>query len=229
MHALDALLRRAVDPVRHHPPRAGHHLPGRRVRPRRRPPRRRVRRARGGRLQRRRGAGDRVRVVVARRAHRRPGEPRRRSASTSACCTRSTTSSTSCARSPRGSDGRCDATEIPDTVHEAFARVQRGPPPTGRDRDAAGGVLGVGRHHAAATPAESVRVAADPDEIARAADLLAGAERPSHLGRWRRRARRRDRGADRGGRVPPGRGGHHPSGQGRLSTTATRSTPARRG
>ena len=70
-------LRRAVDPVRDHPPRAGHHLPGRRVRPRRRPPRRGVRRARRRRLQRRRGAGHRVRGVVAGGARRRPDQPRR--------------------------------------------------------------------------------------------------------------------------------------------------------
>jgi len=69
------------------------------------------------------------------------------------------------------------ADEIPETVHEAFARVQRGRrqpveiemPPEAFSEAAA---------VALCDPAESVRVAADPDEITRAADALARAERP---------------------------------------------------
>src|SRR3954469_7380746 len=69
------------------------------------------------------------------------------------------------------------AHEIPETVHEAFARVQRGrrqpveiemPPEAFSDA----------AEIALCAPAESVREAADPDQITRAADLLAGAERP---------------------------------------------------
>jgi acetolactate synthase I/II/III large subunit len=70
-----------------------------------------------------------------------------------------------------------EATEIPETVHEAFARVQRGrrqpveiemPPEAFSDR----------AEIELYAPAVSVREAADPDEITRAADVLAGAERP---------------------------------------------------
>jgi acetolactate synthase-1/2/3 large subunit len=69
------------------------------------------------------------------------------------------------------------AAEIPETVHEAFARVQRGRrqpveielPPEAFSEAA---------EIRLCAPAESVREAADPDEITRAADLLAGAERP---------------------------------------------------
>jgi acetolactate synthase-1/2/3 large subunit len=69
------------------------------------------------------------------------------------------------------------ADEIPETVHEAFARVQRGrrrpveiemPPEAFSETTTA----------AAPAAAESVRLAADPDEIIRAADALAAAERP---------------------------------------------------
>lgn len=70
-----------------------------------------------------------------------------------------------------------EATEIPATVHEAFVRVQRGRrrpveiemPPEAFSEEAAVVLC---------SPAESVRVAADPDQIACAAELLAGAERP---------------------------------------------------
>jgi acetolactate synthase-1/2/3 large subunit len=69
------------------------------------------------------------------------------------------------------------ADEIPETVHEAFARVQRGrrqpveiemPPEAFSETTTA----------AAPAAAESVRLAADPDEITRAATALAAAERP---------------------------------------------------
>jgi acetolactate synthase-1/2/3 large subunit len=69
------------------------------------------------------------------------------------------------------------ATEIPATVHEAFARVQRGrrrpveiemPPEAFSETS----------ELMLCAPAESVREAADPDEITRAADLLATAQRP---------------------------------------------------
>jgi acetolactate synthase-1/2/3 large subunit len=70
-----------------------------------------------------------------------------------------------------------EAGEIADTVHEAFVRVQRGRrqpveiemPPEAFSEEA---------DVVLRAPAESVREAADPDEIARAVDLLAGAERP---------------------------------------------------
>jgi acetolactate synthase-1/2/3 large subunit len=69
------------------------------------------------------------------------------------------------------------ADEIPDTVHEAFARVQRGRrqpveiemPPEAFSEEA---------DVALVEPATSVREAADPEEIAGAADVLARAERP---------------------------------------------------
>jgi acetolactate synthase I/II/III large subunit len=69
------------------------------------------------------------------------------------------------------------ADEIPDTVHEAFVRVQRGRrqpveiemPPEAFSEEAS---------VALCDPAESVRIAADPDDIARAADALATAEHP---------------------------------------------------
>ena len=135
-------LRRAVDPVRDHPPRAGHHLPRRRLRPRRRSPRRGVRRARRGRVQRRCGAGDRVRGVVAGRVRSPARSTATASARASACCTRSTTSSTSCARSPSWQRRALTADRDPrDRARGVRARAAR-PPATGRDRDAAGGVLG---------------------------------------------------------------------------------------
>src|SRR3954464_320643 len=69
------------------------------------------------------------------------------------------------------------AYEIPDTVHEAFARVQRG-----RRQPVEIEMPPEAFSEAAKTPpggpAESTREAADPDEITRAADLLAAAERP---------------------------------------------------
>ncbi len=70
-----------------------------------------------------------------------------------------------------------EASEIADTVHEAFVHVQRGRrqpveiemPPEAFSESA---------EITLCAPAERVRLAADPDEIARAADLLVGAERP---------------------------------------------------
>lgn len=73
------------------------------------------------------------------------------------------------------------ANEIPDTVHEAFARVQRGrrqPVEIEMPPEAFSETFSVDGEIALCAPAESVREAADPDEIARAAQLLAGAERP---------------------------------------------------
>jgi acetolactate synthase-1/2/3 large subunit len=69
------------------------------------------------------------------------------------------------------------ADEIADTVHEAFARVQRGRrrpveiemPPEAFSEEA---------DVVLCDPAQSIREAADPDEIRRAADVLAGASRP---------------------------------------------------
>src|SRR5690349_12147872 len=70
-----------------------------------------------------------------------------------------------------------EASEIADTVHEAFVRVQRGrrqpveiemPPEAFSDE----------ADVALCDRAESVREPADPDEIARAAELLTSAERP---------------------------------------------------
>jgi len=69
------------------------------------------------------------------------------------------------------------AHEIPETVHEAFVRVQRGRrqpveiemPPEAFSEEADVTFL---------DPAEDVRVPADPDQIARAADVLAAADRP---------------------------------------------------
>jgi len=69
------------------------------------------------------------------------------------------------------------ADEIPETVHEAFVRVQRGRrqpveiemPPEAFSEEATVALL---------DRAESVRLAADPDEITRAAEALAAAEHP---------------------------------------------------
>jgi acetolactate synthase-1/2/3 large subunit len=69
------------------------------------------------------------------------------------------------------------ATEIADTVHEAFVRVQRGRrqpveiemPPEAFAEEA---------DVTLCEPAASVRKAADPEAVARAADVLASAERP---------------------------------------------------
>ena len=137
------------------------------------------------------------------------------SASTSACCTRSTTSSTSCAPITEWQRRALEASEIADTVHEAFVHVQRGRrqpveiemPPEAFSESA---------EITLCAPAERVRVAADPDEIARAADLLVGAERPVvWVGGGVVLGDATD-GAGRAGRVPPGGGGHHPTGQGRV-------------
>ena len=122
-----------------------------------------------------------------------------------------------------------EASEIADTVHEAFVHVQRGRrqpveiemPPEAFSESAEITLLRTRRATCASPPI--------PTQIARAADLLVGAERPVV---WV------------GGGVVLGdataelaelaeflqaRGGHHPPGQGRLSTPAIRSTPARCG
>ncbi len=118
-----------------------------------------------------------------------------------------------------------EASEIADTVHEAFVHVQRGRrqpveiemPPEAFSESA---------EITLCAPAERVRLAADPDEIARAADVLVGAERPVV---WA------------GGGVVLGdataelaelaeflqaRGGHHSSGEGRLRRPPSARTPA---
>ena len=69
------------------------------------------------------------------------------------------------------------AAEIPATVHEAFVRVQQGRrrpvevemPPEAFSEDA---------DIALCEPAESIRIGADPEQVARAADALANAARP---------------------------------------------------
>jgi acetolactate synthase-1/2/3 large subunit len=69
------------------------------------------------------------------------------------------------------------AQEIPETVHEALARVQRGRrqpveiemPPEAFSEEADVALCG---------PAEPVRVGADPEDVTRAADVLARAARP---------------------------------------------------
>ena len=79
-----------------------------------------------GHLQRRRRPGHRVRVLLPRRAHRRPGEPgRHRQAPRPAARDRRPARP----RAPghrSGSAGPWTPTEIADTVHEAFVHVQRG-------------------------------------------------------------------------------------------------------
>ena len=116
------------------------------------------------------------------------------------------------------------ADEIPDTVHEAFVRVQRGRrqpveiemPPEAFSETAE--VTLVDR-------AEDVRVAADPEQVATAARAAGRCGTTFDLGgRWRRAGRRKPR-AHRRGRAPAGAGGHDAPGQGR----DRRPPPARRG
>src|SRR3954469_17297681 len=74
-----------------------------------------------------------------------------------------------------------EASEIADTVHEAFVHVQRGrrqPVEIEMPPEAFSENFSLGGENTLCAPAERVRVGADPDEIARAADLLVGAERP---------------------------------------------------
>ena len=218
-------LRRAVDPVRDHPARAGHHLPRRRVRPRRRPPRRGVRRARRGGVQRR-ARGWRPRSRRRRRSCSIAGQINRDGIGKGLGLLHEIDDQLDLVRpitawQRRALYRRRDPRRRARSLRARAAR----PPATGRDRDAAGGVLGGAPTSRCSTPADDVRVAADPDQIAAAARVLATAERPLDLGRRRGRARRRDRRAHRPGRVPAGAGRHHPPGQGR----DRRPPPARRG
>ena len=104
-----------------------HHLHGRRLRARRRPSRRGDGRAGRRRLQRGVGPRDGVRLLVARAAARRPGEPPRHRQRPRPAARRARPARR---RAPDHQVGRArpDADRIPGAVREAFRQMRSGPP-----------------------------------------------------------------------------------------------------
>ena len=158
-------LRRAVDPVHHHPARAGHHLPRRRLRPRRRSPGVGVRRARASasttpaRGSATAFAASSPVVLIA-------GQVNRDGIGRGLGLLHEIDDQLDLVRPITAWQRRAlTAGEIPDAVHEAFARVQRGRrqpveiemPPEAFSEE--GEVTLLDR-------ADDVREAADPEQIA---------------------------------------------------------------
>ena len=177
-----------------------------------------------GRLQRRRRPRHRVRGVL-------PGRLRSRARSTATasargwvCCTRSHDQLDLVRPITTWQRRALHADEIPETVHEAFVRVQRGRrqpveiemPPEAFSEEADVTLLRSGRGRARAGRPRADR-RAPPTLLAAASDPLVWAGGGVVLGDASRRAHR-------GGRAPAGAGGHDAPGQGR----GRRPAPARR-